>query len=107
MKHESKTDTGLDPYIMLAREEWGIEAAERAEFGDCTPVAIILKRLLEEETDKEVVIVGGRFQCDEDTEFDHTWLLVDGEIVDPTVDQFYSDLDVDETDDLTDRYLTS
>jgi hypothetical protein len=89
-------------FCMMARSEAGIGHRDRAKFGDCTAAATALKRIVEGFTNHTVVIKGGKFVCDYDPSdsdeplsFDHTWLEIDGIIVDPTVDQFFSDLDVD------------
>jgi hypothetical protein len=79
-----------------AREEYGIRTGEQARFGDC--------RYAAEETAKLIQRMGGAAQMAhgqflanpaDDEEWDHSWVVVDGQILDPTIDQFFSSLDVD------------
>jgi hypothetical protein len=101
-----------------ARKFCGIANNERAVFNDCGPVS---RQLVQElaEIGIDAQLAHGQFKCDDDTEFDHTWVVVDGVIIDPTVDQFFSDLEIDlvthtpglyfpphDTDYLNGRYIT-
>lgn len=69
---------------------------DRAIFGDCLDVS---KRtiVILSEIGISAKLEGGQFitNFDDDEEWDHSWVVVDDEILDPTVDQFFSSLDVD------------
>lgn len=87
-----------------ARLEAGIKDGEKAIFGDCGDVSRRILRIIKACYLYKCDLKHGTFVCgpddnseDEDAviEFDHTWLEVDGHIVDGTVDQFFSDLDED------------
>lgn len=71
---------------------------EKARFGDCGPVSF---RLVEELAFLDIAcqMDAGTFQYtahEENDKLDHTWVILhDGTIIDPTVDQFFSDLDID------------
>mgnify|MGYP000299444042 CR=1 FL=1 len=77
-----------------ARADEGI--AGRATFGDCKAVCNRLASLLRK-LGVVAQLKGGQFICDPNDEihYDHSWLIVGGDILDPTVDQFFSDLDFD------------
>jgi hypothetical protein len=68
----------------------------KAVFGDCLDVSRRTVAILKE-MQIPAKLVGGQFitNFEEDEEWDHSWVMVGEEILDPTVDQFFSPLDVD------------
>lgn len=81
---------------VAARRKYGICDKQRARFGDCNDTARMVVQMLNK-MGLQTQFQGGQFVCDpnDDLQFDHGWVLVDGQILDPTVDQFFSELDVD------------
>ncbi len=79
---------------LRARKEIGIEGC--AKFGDCKEVCEKLVTLLEE-TKIPARLAGGMFttNIDDDEKWDHSWVIVNNNILDPTIDQFFSPLDID------------
>src|SRR4051812_47928626 len=78
-----------------ARRHYGIGRGQSAVFGHCAAVSTHLKRLIEEAMDYSVRIRGGLFVCDLNEPYlgiHHTWLDVEGHILDATVDQFFPDM---------------
>ena len=86
----------VTPAAKRARKTWGI--TKRAEFGDCSAVCRLLVEILQE-LGIQCRLQFGKFHTAEDEEWDHTWVETfekyDIWILDPTVDQFYSSLDID------------
>lgn len=78
---------------LQARQQAG---CDKARFGDCRDVSertvVLLKSM-----GIPAKLKGGHFIAnpDENDYWDHSWVVIDGEILDPTVDQFFSTLDVD------------
>jgi hypothetical protein len=68
----------------------------RARFGDCRSTATATVKYLNE-MGIPAKLAGGQFITNpaEDEEWDHSWVQVGQYILDPTVDQFFSSLDVD------------
>lgn len=68
----------------------------RASFGDCKATCVRLASLLRA-AGIPAQLKGGQFVCNPNNEihYDHSWLVVSSDILDPTVDQFFSDLDFD------------
>ena len=77
-----------------ARQQGGI--CSRARFGDCNDIVARTLALLTHNGIRAKK-VAGYFYCsfENDEFYDHTWIAVGDSILDPTVDQFYSPLDVD------------
>jgi len=83
-----------------ARRNWGI--CDRAKFGDCKATSKGLVMLLTQ-AGRPAKLAHGYFKAstgdmpgnEQETNFEHSWVEIDGDILDPTVDQFFSMLDVD------------
>lgn len=91
---------GVDPQkvidaALVARKTSGV--CDRAHFGDCKAISEeTVKALLK--TGIQARITGGTFitKPKENESWDHSWILVmDRWILDPTIDQFFSEIDVD------------
>lgn len=72
------------------------EDITHSQFGDCND--IVVKTIAE--LNKLRIPArrqGGQFISNpsEDEEYDHTWIVIENDIFDPTIDQFFSSLDVD------------
>lgn len=77
------------------REREGIGIG-RAQFGDCND--IVNKTLIEfKKMHINAVRQGGVFIANpyEEEEYDHTWIVINNDVFDSTIDQFFSSLDVD------------
>jgi transglutaminase-like putative cysteine protease len=87
----------LDRKVISAALEARKEiSCDKAIFGDCLDVSRRTVAILNK-AGIPAKLTGGQFVTNpvEDEEWDHSWVIVDGEILDPTVDQFFSPLDVD------------
>jgi hypothetical protein len=88
----------LDPSTIVdiaqqARQEADITTCAR--FGDCKDVSNITIKLLKQRGIK-AQLKGGYFSPGgENGDVEHSWIVIDGFILDPTIDQFFSELDVD------------
>ena len=92
---------------LRARDEYGI--CERAQFGDCKDTSQGLVNLLQERGlharvtgsqfiygyDNNPAYEGDDEEASPHSSNDHSWVMLNGWILDPTVDQFFSDMDVD------------
>lgn len=78
---------------LQARKDMG---CDRAEYGDCRDASERTVTLLEG-MGIPARLAGGQFTTNfaEGEEWDHSWVVVGDEILDPTVDQFFSPLEVD------------
>lgn len=89
---------------LQARRQWGICGARTAGsakgvgavFGDCKETAKGAVALLQRQN-RNARLAHGYFIADpaEDESWEHTWIEIDDYILDPTVDQFFSSLDID------------
>lgn len=79
---------------ILARQRYGCHS--KAMFGDCLDVSKIIVPVLNQKG-IPAKIHGGFFITNpsEDEKWVHSWVSIGEEILDPTVDQFFSSLDVD------------
>ena len=89
-----KQDHRIVSLAMKARQQGGI--CTRSRFGDCNDIVARTLALLTH-NGIHAKRVAGNFICDprEDVYFEHTWIAISDYVLDPTVDQFFSDLDVD------------
>lgn len=91
-----------EPVVQAALRARSGEGIRCARFGDCKAAATATVALLRQEG-IPAKLVHGRFVSatgdapgfEERTEWDHSWVEVSGDILDPTVDQFFSELDED------------
>jgi hypothetical protein len=80
---------------LAARKNGGI--CDRAHFGDCKEISQATLQMLQK-VGIQARLTGGTFitKPKDDESWDHSWLIINNKwILDPTVDQFFSDLDVD------------
>ncbi|KKN96730.1 hypothetical protein LCGC14_0163740 [marine sediment metagenome] len=98
MLTESITDATID----LAKQARKQFVCDVAQFGDCSETAEGLVKLLRAkgiqakiQGGQFITVTGDRPGFEELEEWDHTWVIVGSHILDPTVDQFTSTLDVD------------
>jgi hypothetical protein len=88
-----------------ARRDYGVKQC--SSFGDCKDISkesmIILKSV-----GVVAQLVGGHFLANKNDgeEYDHSWLVVDGFVLDPTIDQFFSSLDEDLTTNIFGVYFS-
>lgn len=79
-----------------ARRRYGLSGLTHASFGDCNAVCKLTSSLLgQQDIDSKVRGHGFIYDLSEGESFEHSYVLVDGHILDPTIDQFFSPLDVD------------
>lgn len=88
----------LDPSSIVdiaqqARQEAGIVRC--AKFGDCNDVCDLTVKLLKQRKIKAKRVGGYFWTGEENGDIEHSWIIVDNFILDPTIDQFFSTLDVD------------
>jgi hypothetical protein len=78
---------------ILARQQYGCNPAI---FGDCKNVSKIVVSALNQKG-IPAKLKGGQFITNpsEDEEWDHSWITIGSSVLDPTVDQFFSMLDID------------
>lgn len=91
---------GIDPQqvinaALVARKTSGV--CDRARFGDCKEISEETVKILSR-AGIQARLSGGTFitKPDDNESWDHSWVLVMNRwVLDPTIDQFFSDLDVD------------
>ncbi len=89
---ENLNPSSIVHFAQQARQESGITRC--AKFGDCNDVVNKTVNLLKRAGIK-AKLKGSQFWTDDDMYFDHSWVIIYGNILDPTIDQFFSELDVD------------
>ena len=90
--------------VSVAQEARKQEGVKCAVFGDCNAVCDLTVKLLGK-MGIQAKRVGGHFRASssdsrynfsgENSDSEHSWVLVEGYILDPTIDQFFSELDED------------
>lgn len=77
-----------------ARRDYGIKKC--STFGDCKDVSQEVSKILKS-LGITARLVGGYFLANRNygEEYEHSWLMTDNFILDPTIDQFFSPLDED------------